>query len=426
MFPPKLKYLYMGGGHLKGSIRNLFFSPNNSLIGIKLVNNYFPSLIGPVYGLDNLVYLSLKYCSIMNINETFFNQFTSLTKLMLGYNKLEPYFRLMESNIRPFSKLNKLQTLDLSGNAITKMHADIFAGLTNLRILYFEMNSMWIFHLNIGHMMNLQYVHMRNSQISSFSLEVRQHIDVLCSNKSRVVAKPNSLRLRQLRFHSMDVELAGIRPNAEVIAFTSLFRWKLRYIYYATYLKLKHSEQEHDGQLRYDVFISFAHQDEEFILKDVYPELRSRGLNVHVHGRDFVAASMAETLWPVSSSPELSSRGLNVHVHGRDFVAGEFMASNIVTAVRESRKTLVVLTLDLLKSKWCNYEIQMANMESVHTGRQVLVFLLKDSLNNKQLGTELLFHIRNNTYVVYPQNGTKGSRNELSVFWDKLYKDLRT
>lgn len=39
MFPPKLKYLYMGGGNLKGSIRNLFFSPNNSLIGIKLVNN---------------------------------------------------------------------------------------------------------------------------------------------------------------------------------------------------------------------------------------------------------------------------------------------------------------------------------------------------------------------------------------------------
>ncbi|KAK6962910.1 toll-like receptor 4 [Biomphalaria glabrata] len=84
------------------------------------------------------------------------SHFTSLTKLMLGYNKLEPYFRLMESNIRPFSKLNKLQTLDLSDNAITKMHADIFAGLTNLRILYFEMNSMWIFHLNIGHMMNLQ------------------------------------------------------------------------------------------------------------------------------------------------------------------------------------------------------------------------------------------------------------------------------
>uniref|UniRef100_A0A2C9KPV0 TIR domain-containing protein n=1 Tax=Biomphalaria glabrata TaxID=6526 RepID=A0A2C9KPV0_BIOGL len=283
MFPPKLKYLYMVGGNLKGSIRNLFFSPNNSLIGIKLVNNYFPSLIGP----------------------------------------LEPYFSLMELNV---SKRNKLQTLDLSGNAITKMHADIFAGLTNLRILYFEINSMWIFHLNIGHMMNLQYVHMRHSQISSFSLEVRQHIDVLCRNKSRVVEIDLSLNpircdcdnydfiqwmvssrafdptfadyicqyadssfknitdayeetLRELQRKRTDNSLTllfVIAATFIMVAFVIAgiiyrFRWKLRYIYYATYLKLKHSEQEHHGQFRYDVFISYAHQDEEFILKDVYP-----------------------------------------------------------------------------------------------------------------------------------------------------------
>ncbi|KAI8770573.1 toll receptor 4 [Biomphalaria glabrata] len=321
---------------------------------------------------------------------------------MLGYNKLEPYFSLMELNV---SKRNKLQTLDLSGNAITKMHADIFAGLTNLRILYFEINSMWIFHLNIGHMMNLQYVHMRHSQISSFSLEVRQHIDVLCRNKSRVVEIDLSLNpircdcdnydfiqwmvssrafdptfadyicqyadssfknitdayeetLRELQRKRTDNSLTllfVIAATFIMVAFVIAgiiyrFRWKLRYIYYATYLKLKHSEQEHHGQFRYDVFISYAHQDEEFILKDVYPGYR-KNCEVCI-----------------------------LHAH-----------------------------------------LFMANMESVHTGRQVLVFLLKDSLNNKQLGTELLFHIRNNTYVVYPQNDTKGSRNELSVFWDKLY-----
>ncbi|XP_013069695.2 toll-like receptor 4 [Biomphalaria glabrata] len=448
--PPKLQFLDFSGGNLKYTIKGLQFISNNSLAALKLVNNYFPSIIGPIYGLHELNYLNLKYCSILFINETFFHNFPNLKKLMLGNNKLETYFSNLGPNYTLFSKLKKLKTLDLSDNAISKMPTDILAGLTSLKVLYFEHNTLWTFNLNLSHMMNLRYVYLRHSQVNSLSEDVRQHIDSICGNRPKSCAVRFDLSfnpihcdcenydflkwmmnsrafdpkftnymcqypdssyknitdayeetLRILRGKCTDnsfIFLFVLAATFVMIAFVLAgiiyrFRWKLRYIYHATYLRLKSVEEENSEQFRYDVFISYAHQDEEFILKVLYPEL--------------------------------GSRGLNVHVHGRDFVAGEFIASNIVTAVRESRKTLVVLTLDLLKSKWCNYEIQMANMESVHTGRQVLVFLLKDSLNNKQLGTELLFHIRNNTYIVYPQNDTERSREELAVFWDKLYKDLR-
>ncbi|KAH9490112.1 hypothetical protein Btru_044972, partial [Bulinus truncatus] len=67
-----------------------------------------------------------------------------------------------------------------------------------------------------------------------------------------------------------------------------------------------------EEQFIYDAFLSYAYQDEEFVLDQVLPEL--------------------------------TKRDLKVLVHGRDFAVGEFIASNIVTAVKESRKTLVVVT----------------------------------------------------------------------------------
>uniref|UniRef100_A0A2C9LCR7 TIR domain-containing protein n=1 Tax=Biomphalaria glabrata TaxID=6526 RepID=A0A2C9LCR7_BIOGL len=86
---------------------------------------------------------------------------------------------------------------------------------------------------------------------------------------------------------------------------------------------------------------------------------------------------------------KLTERKLSVLVHGRDFAVGEFIASNIVTAVKESRKTLVVLTRNFLNSTWCNFEMHMANMESVHTGRPVLVFLIKESIPTTELTSDL-------------------------------------
>lgn len=59
-------------------------------------------------------------------------------------------------------------------------------------------------------------------------------------------------------------------------------------------------------------------------------------------------------------SPELSGeRRLKLLVHGENFQTGRHIADNIYMAVRQSRKTLVILTMNMLKSHWCNYELQV-------------------------------------------------------------------
>lgn len=51
------------------------------------------------------------------------------------------------------------------------------------------------------------------------------------------------------------------------------FRWRLRYLYYAAYLVVKGKRKDNlEAELfRYDVFISYASEDEEFILGKLLP-----------------------------------------------------------------------------------------------------------------------------------------------------------
>ncbi|BFZ00799.1 hypothetical protein BsWGS_03838 [Bradybaena similaris] len=172
------------------------------------------------------------------------------------------------------------------------------------------------------------------------------------------------------------------------------FRWKMRYLYYAAYIKVtdkKKKDKMH--QFVYDVFISYDSQDVRFVSQCL--------------------------------APELENRDLKLLIHSRDFVAGTYIASNIVMAVAESRKTLVVLTRNLLESTWCNNEIQMATMEAVHTGRPVLVFLLKENIPNRELDVELLRYIKSNTYLPYPGPEEEGDEEIMKKFYDKLAHDLK-
>ncbi|GFO25883.1 hypothetical protein PoB_005238800 [Plakobranchus ocellatus] len=171
------------------------------------------------------------------------------------------------------------------------------------------------------------------------------------------------------------------------------YRWKLRYIYYATYLYLKPGDETTAiRNFEYDVFICYAEEDRDFVL-DVLNDA-------------------------------LESRGFKVFIHSRDFAAGEFIGSNIVRAVRSCRRTVVVLTRALAESSWCGYEIQMANMESAHRGYPVLIFLLKDDMTDSEMGVELLYNVRNNTYVPFPPESDT-SEESLRTLWDKLAMDIK-
>uniref|UniRef100_K1QC90 Toll-like receptor 13 n=1 Tax=Magallana gigas TaxID=29159 RepID=K1QC90_MAGGI len=64
---------------------------------------------------------------------------------------------------------------------------------------------------------------------------------------------------------------------------------------------------------------------------------------------------------------ELENKGFKVRIHDRDFIPGVDIAENITIAIHNSRRIILIMTSDFLKSQWCMFELNMARMESLYS-----------------------------------------------------------
>ncbi|BFZ09775.1 hypothetical protein BsWGS_12814 [Bradybaena similaris] len=423
--------------------------PNNTLTSLTLNGNNIPELVGPLTGLTSLKELELANSNVDQISDDFFCNFSSLEKLNLSMNTFG-HILAINNTQSPFKCLKRLKQLDLSFTLILTINKRALIGLNSLENLFMQRNPIYYFTPDISHMRNLRFINLAYTEIARLNATIIGNLDDIIRNRNTTITvdfgeAPIRCECDNLEFlgwlvtskinftneknkcvfaDSSELPVAdtfhGIYKILQrectprlglfvgVFGFTFLmvititasivyrFRWKLRYLYYSAYLSLKSKDNQTDkpNQFEYDVFISYASEDQTFVMKTLYPKLQAGGLKVHVHC-----------------------------LH---FVAGQYIASNIVNAVQSSRYTLVVLTRQLLDSVWCKFELQMANMEHVYTGRPVLVFLLMENLTQKELGTELLYHIQSSTYVRYPETTEQLSEQQMDIFWSKLTSDLRS
>ncbi|KAH9488981.1 hypothetical protein Btru_041444 [Bulinus truncatus] len=440
--PPKLEVLDMYNAGLNYKLTSLNLNSNNSLFALNLDRNYLPELDGPFIGFDYLRSFSIANSFVSFIDYRFFSNLRSLEKLDLRGNLLGDFFQ--ENRKQIYTNLTNLSFLDMSFNAISTLHVGIFKGLFNLTVLNLSRNKLFDFNVSIDDLHNLSLLNLSFNNIRRLPPHVMDHINNIRASRSIQVdlsVNPIECTCENLEFlqwmihskcfetfdnyfcsqedgsllnltdgYSDTVDLLSRKCASNVALFIIIigatfvlvcvllvmmlyrFRWKLRYLYYAAYLSYQQKINRHiPTQFEYDVFISYEHKDEMFVVQTV--------------------------------CPELEKRGVKFYVHGLNFVAGNYIISNIVHAVKVCRKTLVILTKEMVQSYWCKCEVQMANMEAVSTGRPVLVFLFKDKIPDNKLG-ELLGFIKSSTYIAFPQEDTSNERN-MKMFFDKLASDLK-
>lgn len=139
---------------------------------------------------------------------------------------------------------------------------------------------------------------------------------------------------------------------------------------------------------KYDVFVSYADDDRGFVRNKIVEKLEN-------------------------------DNKMTLLVHDRDFIAGEFVGDNIVKAISNSRKTLVVLSKDFLKSQWCMYELNMARMEAVSRGESVICVIKKEDIPTRMMPLEVLKVMQHQTYIDYPQE-----EEFQQAFWERLVASL--
>ena len=93
--------------------------------------------------------------------------------------------------------------------------------------------------------------------------------------------------------------------------------------------------EENTEETDYDAFVSYCRKDVDWVLNTLLPKL------------------------------EDSEHGFHLCVHDRDFVPGVAITKNTMTAIQYSRRTILVLSPDFIKSGWCDLEFQAAHQRAL-------------------------------------------------------------
>ena len=108
-------------------------------------------------------------------------------------------------------------------------------------------------------------------------------------------------------------------------------------------------------------------------------------------------------------------------IHDRDFIPGSSIEDNIVRAIENSRKTILVLSESFLTSDWCKFEFQMARMESDDKGRNLIIAVMLEPLPTEKISKSLRMLIRKNTYIEWFDDPI-----QKEIFWEKLRAALKS
>lgn len=135
-----------------------------------------------------------------------------------------------------------------------------------------------------------------------------------------------------------------------------------------------------DREKLFDAFVSYSSKDEAFVAEELAPALE--------HG-----------------DPQYK-----LCLHYRDFPVGGFIADTIVQAVESSRRTIMVLSENFIKSEWCRFEFKSAHHQVLRDRRRRLIVVLLGEVPQKDLDPDIRLYLKTNTYL---QWGDK-------LFWEKL------
>lgn len=163
------------------------------------------------------------------------------------------------------------------------------------------------------------------------------------------------------------------------------FRHELRVWFYSRFgVRLFYRQADvdraDDRDKLFDAFISYSSKDEAFVADELAPVL------------------------------EMGNPSYKLCLHYRDFPVGSFIADTIVQAVESSRRTIMVLSENFIKSEWCRFDFKSAHHQVLRDRRRRLILVLVGDVPQRDLDPDIRLYLKTNTYL---QWGDK-------LFWEKL------
>ncbi|KAL1131631.1 hypothetical protein AAG570_011244 [Ranatra chinensis] len=361
-------------------------------------------------GRKKLQVLFLNGSNVEIIHNRTFNGLKELELLRLDDNKLG------ELKGYEFEGLENLRELYLQHNRITSIHNSTFAVLLELRILNLDNNrlvkySVW--HLSpqltqitlAGNPWSceceyterfrdyLLYTGTAAADANAIrcynnSSETEPGYSILRDNVTCTGSYTSTTIIQRQELQDYIPLLVGtLALFSLVIVITCLlfvYRQELRVWCHSKFgvrLFSRTSDFEMDDRDKlFDAFVSYSSKDEAFVAEELAPVL------------------------------ENGDPPYKLCLHYREFPVGGFLADTIVQAVESSRRTIMVLSENFIKSEWCRFEFKSAHHQVLRDRRRRLIVVVLGEVPDKDLDPDIRLYLKTNTYL---QWGDK-------LFWEKL------
>ena len=342
----------------------------------------------------DLLYLELSQNGIGSLHLDIFKNLHQLQFLNLSYNQIQ-------QDGDHFENLTSLENVDVSHNALTNIPMKIFSvlqrnmkinssikGILNITGNPFQCSCTLISEISTVQGSTVRIIHMNSTQ---------EHLYCILQNGTRISFSKIRKQLKSV-CHVYDltpiVFLTFVYPFSLILITLSTcgykYRWRVTLAWY-TVLHLFYKKKQEKTDFRFDAFISYCSNDEDWVRLKLVANL------------------------------EKEANKYKLCLHYRHFLPGRNITDNITAAVQESRKTVLVVTKNYLKSGWCDFETRFAHSHHLneHTGGVIgiihpEVFHLKGAR-----GVALDRLLDSVTYLNWPME-----KEQEALFWLKLKKAL--
>ncbi|CAG2187014.1 TLR13 [Mytilus edulis] len=353
-----------------------------------------PEMASGFSKLTNLKSFRTGYCDFTLFGPHTFKYMTYLQFVDISWCRISV---VLASNRYSKQSAKRLEYIDLSFNVIHKLHFSIFDDHPKLKTINLSDNILSDISFDISTLRSLEMLNLSHNNIQAFSKEWMNDISNIARgsglkidlSKNDVQCGCNKLPFIQWMLENRHIFIGietyrcnwmnnsvitiyPLRPivlqlEKECASYTVLiacitsgiafacvvlvgglgyrYRWRLRYIYHMTRSKYKRYRPIlDDGHYTFDAFISYSDEEQDFLFKDIIPNLEQK-------------------------------ESLKLCIHQRDFLPGEDITQNITNAIHKSRKTVCIITRSFLDSYYCMFEFNMARMESIYSrGGQNIYF----------------------------------------------------
>ncbi|XP_052064964.1 toll-like receptor 4 [Mytilus californianus] len=446
--PRNLIKVSLRSSNVKFELPNLSFTANE-IENVDFSDNVLHTWTGPITNVKKLTHLDLSANFCSNVSKTFFSpDFINLRCLLLQNNLLGLVIPT-DVNGEIFQNLHNVVYINLSKNKITNIPNMLFQRQYNLESLDLSENMIEDINFKLSHMKKLTFLNLRNNRLSSLGNYVMNALNSIAKMKTNltidlcgnnlvcncdslsflkwIIDTPTILHHREeyecktsqntisllqnprevyetIRKECMSYEGLIIGLTTGILMFIFIlcggivyrYRWKLRYLYYMVKVKWNDPEPQSDNKderlYMYDAFVSYANEDDKFVHHKLLNNLEK-------------------------------NCGIQLCLHRRNFLPGNDIATNITSAIHNSRKTIVIMSSNYLASYWCMFEYNMAKMESIYERNceNILFLVFYEQMSACNLPLRILELVHCQSYIEYP-NDEYGD----VVFWEQLQKAIKS